>query len=361
LTDDARPAGWYTDPFEPTRLRYWDADRWTEHVAQRTSAAAPADSSEPLPPSPQSVPLAGPAKADDLTGLDLPLDRGSRRRLMPLTLVVLMTALLAGGAAFFLLDRGEQDSSDAPVPTPRSVDLTATTPATTNDPTTSTTAATTTVVPPVAPSSTSATTSTTTSTTTTLAPECNDVPEALAPSGYTDIGAVSEEAAAAIRWARAVGLVSVGDGSFRPTDPMNRAEATTVMWRYFCQPTPVLSAEFTDVPAGVYFQVPVDWAAGEGIIGGTGGDVFGPALPLSRAQFVTMAWRAVGSPTGSPPSPFTDAVPGSFYSGALDWAFDVGLVNGRSPTTYAPDDPLDRLTAIVLFWRLETIVDPVVK
>ena len=141
---------------------------------------------------------------------------------------------------------------------------------------------------------------------------------------------------------------------------MNRAEATTVLWRYFCMPTPAVSAGFTDVSAG-FFTDAVDWAAGKGIVTGTTATTFDPSGALNRAQFVTMAWRAVGSPAGAPPNPFTDSPRGVFYTQALDWAFNAGLVNGLNPTTFAPEQPLDRLTVIVLFWRLENRVDPAVN
>jgi len=168
---------------------------------------------------------------------------------------------------------------------------------------------------------------------------------------------VNAEAQDAVRWAETVGLVSLGDRQFRPGDTMNRAEATTVLWRYFCRPTPTASAGFADVSAG-FFTDAINWAAGEGIVAGKTATTFDPAGALNRAQFVTMAWRAVGAPVGSPPNPFTDSARGAFYTQALDWAFDVGLVNGLTPTTFAPDQPLDRLTVIVLFWRLENRVDP---
>jgi len=174
---------------------------------------------------------------------------------------------------------------------------------------------------------------------------------------FDDIGTVGIEAQDAIRWAESVGLVSLGDRQFRPDDTMNRAEATTVLWRYFCSPAPEGSAGFTDVPTG-FFTDAINWAAGNGIVSGKAATTFDPTGALSRDQFVTMAWRAVGSPVGSPPNPFTDSARGVFYTPALDWAFDVGLVNGRTPTSFAPDDPLDRLTVIVLFWRLESLVDP---
>ncbi|MDX6309852.1 MAG: hypothetical protein QOI06_2898 [Nocardioidaceae bacterium] len=35
-------AGWYDDPRDASRLRYWDGDAWTDHVAPRVPAAPPA-------------------------------------------------------------------------------------------------------------------------------------------------------------------------------------------------------------------------------------------------------------------------------------------------------------------------------
>ena len=36
------PAGWYPDPDEPGRQRYWDGQTWTEHVDEATAAEASA-------------------------------------------------------------------------------------------------------------------------------------------------------------------------------------------------------------------------------------------------------------------------------------------------------------------------------
>ena len=41
-------AAWYPDPADPTALRYWDGERWTEHVAmpagpERGGGAASSD------------------------------------------------------------------------------------------------------------------------------------------------------------------------------------------------------------------------------------------------------------------------------------------------------------------------------
>lgn len=49
------PANWYTDPEEPTRLRYFDGERWTEH----TSPTPSADSGHPQAHAPAQDPAGG--------------------------------------------------------------------------------------------------------------------------------------------------------------------------------------------------------------------------------------------------------------------------------------------------------------
>jgi hypothetical protein len=47
------PAGWYPDPHDASRRRYWDGAVWTEHVDQPAAA---------LPPSPPAPPVATPTQ-----------------------------------------------------------------------------------------------------------------------------------------------------------------------------------------------------------------------------------------------------------------------------------------------------------
>jgi hypothetical protein len=42
MTAPNPPAGWFPDPHDPTRKRWWDGAAWTEHVQQAAPPAPPA-------------------------------------------------------------------------------------------------------------------------------------------------------------------------------------------------------------------------------------------------------------------------------------------------------------------------------
>jgi hypothetical protein len=56
------PAGWYPDPSGQHRHRYWDGQRWTEHV---DGAAAPVPPTTPTSPTAPAARTATPAPEDD--------------------------------------------------------------------------------------------------------------------------------------------------------------------------------------------------------------------------------------------------------------------------------------------------------
>jgi hypothetical protein len=190
--------------------------------------------------------------------------------------------------------------------------------------------------------------------------ECNDRPETIPPTSFTDLADLGDEAADAIGWAVATGLVSDGS-TFGPDDPMTRAAAVTVLHRYMCAPfAQGLVPSFSDVADTAFYADAVAWAAASGAVTGTTPTTFSPDDPITRAAFITVVWRALGEPRSDADLPFTDVPTGAFSEDALRWAFGEGLINGTSPTTFAPDAPLSRITTIVLFSRIEVGPNPLV-
>ena len=108
--------------------------------------------------------------------------------------------------------------------------------------------------------------------------------------------------------------------------------------------------DFSDCLAPWYHEA-VDFMVAKGLMNGMGGDKFEPNTALSRAMVVTVLYRSAGSPQVTEPATFTDVPQGIWYSDAIAWAQDKGIVNGVTDTTFAPDRNVTREQIATILWR----------
>lgn len=74
----------------------------------------------------------------------------------------------------------------------------------------------------------------------------------------------------------------------------------------------------------------------------TGTDQFMPDRTLSRGMFVTVLYRSEGNPNVNWQNKFADVVNGKWYSNAVIWAADNGIVNGYGDGTFGVDTNITR-------------------
>ena len=85
---------------------------------------------------------------------------------------------------------------------------------------------------------------------------------------------------------------------------------------------------------------------------GVGGGKFEPDGQLTRAQLVTVLYRAAGEPdTGKQVNPFTDVADDTWYTKAVIWAANNGIVNGVGGNKFAPSEPVTREQLAAIFFR----------
>ena len=174
-----------------------------------------------------------------------------------------------------------------------------------------------------------------------------------AANPFADVPAGSYYADA-VAWAVAKGVTTgTGPTTFSPDSPCTRAQAVTLLWRAAGSPAPKGSAvPFTDVPAGSYYADAVRWAVENGITTGTGPTTFSPDDACTRAQLVTLLWRYAKSPAADGGDRFADVPAGIYYEGAVKWAVGNGVTTGTGPTTFSPDDACTRAQAVTFLYRL---------
>lgn len=112
------------------------------------------------------------------------------------------------------------------------------------------------------------------------------------------------------------------------------------------------SKAFTDLDAKAWYHEGVDYALTNGLMNGVGGGKFEPDGQLTRAQLVTVLYRAAGEPdTGKQVNPFTDVADDAWYTKAVIWAANNGIVNGVAKNTFAPDDSITREQIAAMLYR----------
>jgi len=158
----------------------------------------------------------------------------------------------------------------------------------------------------------------------------------------------------AVRFAVSMGITAgTSEDSFSPDRPMTRAEFVTFLWRLFGSPEPESAVcGFTDVPTKAWYRKAVLWAVEQGITCGTSAAAFSPDARCTRAQVVTMIWRAVGSPEPeSAANPFHDVSANAWYATAVRWAVEQGITAGTSRTTFGPVNSCTRAMGAMFLFR----------
>lgn len=113
----------------------------------------------------------------------------------------------------------------------------------------------------------------------------------------------------------------------------------------------VQSLPFTDVPEGKWFYNDVVFAYEAGLMKGITATTFAPNGILTRGELVTVLYRMDGGRAVSGGSGFTDVPEGKFYSKAVAWASQNGIVHGVTTTEFRPQDHVTREQIAVIFYR----------
>lgn len=115
---------------------------------------------------------------------------------------------------------------------------------------------------------------------------------------------------------------------------------------------------FTDIGNSGYREG-IELAAAAGIINGYADGTFKPNAQVTRAQFITMLYRAAGSPTVKIPEGkteielgFTDAdTISDAYKMAVAWGVENGIIKGYEDNTFRPNQAISRAQMATMLYR----------
>ena len=75
-----------------------------------------------------------------------------------------------------------------------------------------------------------------------------------------------------------------------------------------------------------------------GLMSGISDEVFAPNGMITRGMAAVIFWNKAGNPEPNGVSPFLDVTADDYFSKAVAWAYEEGIVSGYDKTVFAPDD-----------------------
>lgn len=108
---------------------------------------------------------------------------------------------------------------------------------------------------------------------------------------------------------------------------------------------------FIDVTKNDWFYDAVYAAWEKGLMNGTTATTFEPQTMTTRGMLVTILYRMEGSPEVVSPNGFSDVAADMYYAKAVAWAAENGIVTGYDDETFGPEDVLLREQTAAILYR----------
>lgn len=108
---------------------------------------------------------------------------------------------------------------------------------------------------------------------------------------------------------------------------------------------------FSDVASNAWYAEAIIYCQQHGIMSGTSTTTFAPEETLTRGMLATVLYRMAGRPIVTDTPVFKDVTGGAWYSDAVSWAVENGVISGYGGDTFGVNDPTTREQAVAILWR----------
>ena len=119
--------------------------------------------------------------------------------------------------------------------------------------------------------------------------------------------------------------------------------------------TGITYTPFTDIVAPAWYADSVLYAYQNGLVNGMTATTFEPLTQMNRAMLATLLFRMAGVQEVPPDAGFTDVAPTAWYANSVNWAYHAGIVTGYPDGSFLPTTTLTREQLAVFLYRYTTL------
>ena len=151
-------------------------------------------------------------------------------------------------------------------------------------------------------------------------------------------------------------LIGYEDGTIRPENDITRAEVATIFFRLLTDEAREehwsTVNPFGDVDGDDWFNTAVSTMSEMGVVDGYEDGTFRPDQPITRAEFVTIATRFFDYAAQYEPGTFTDVEGDEWYADFIQAGADLGLIDGYEDGSCRPGENITRAEAAAIVNRV---------
>ena len=115
---------------------------------------------------------------------------------------------------------------------------------------------------------------------------------------------------------------------------------------------------FADVPLGTWYTEAVRYVWENGLMNGVSDTEFSPGMTASRAMVVTILYSLDGAELYPGESSFEDVPVGAWYHAPVEWALENGITSGFSETEFGPERNVIREQFVTFLYRYAGSPEP---
>jgi len=120
---------------------------------------------------------------------------------------------------------------------------------------------------------------------------------------------------------------------------------------WVCDGTNCACDHFTDLKKDAWYHNAICYCWNFGLMIGMSDDIFAPSTTTSRAMIVTTLYRLEGSPAVTGENTYKDVKDDVWYTDAIIWATENGIVNGYGNGLYGPHHDVTREQIATMLYR----------
>lgn len=175
---------------------------------------------------------------------------------------------------------------------------------------------------------------------------------------FTDLELGSEVEKALVNLVQQQIIFGYSDGTYRPSEKLNRGQSAAILARALQLDLDVVdNIAFSDVDESSWYYKSIAAVVNAGIFQGYSDGTFKPDQSLTRAEMAKILIVAYQLPEEELViNPFKDVSSISWYAPYLTSLIQNKITTGTSPTTYSPNDTVNRGEMALFIYRCQKLI-----